>query len=151
MDHADPQTYNFDPYLEALGENWLAEDELLQRWLAGSALDKPTLELVEGFGRAAATRYRRIADVVERRENLPYVAERGPYNRESADVVLPPETRTVLGEVHGSGLWKASLDERARYAIVYLLNQNGEFGVRAGATRPQTRCARSRRSRGSTP
>lgn len=64
MDHADPQTYNFDPYLEALGENWLAEDELIQRWLAGSALDKLTLELVEGFGRAVATRYRRIAEAV---------------------------------------------------------------------------------------
>jgi alkylation response protein AidB-like acyl-CoA dehydrogenase len=33
------------------------------------------------------------------------------------------------GGVHGSGIWRAGLDERARYALVYLLNQNGEAGV----------------------
>jgi alkylation response protein AidB-like acyl-CoA dehydrogenase len=35
----------------------------------------------------------------------------------------------MLAEVHGSGLWKTALDERARYALIYLLNQNGESGI----------------------
>jgi alkylation response protein AidB-like acyl-CoA dehydrogenase len=44
-------------------------------------------------------------------------------------VVLPPETVRALREIHGSGLWRPELDERARYAAVYLLNLNGEMGV----------------------
>ena len=129
MEAVSPEDYRFDDYLDALGGSWLDEDSLLIRWLDRSRLDDATLEWLRGFGRAAATRYRELADVVERRENLPYVAERGPYNRESVEVVLPPETRQMLAEIHGSGIWKSSLDERARYALVYLLNQNGEAGV----------------------
>jgi alkylation response protein AidB-like acyl-CoA dehydrogenase len=129
MDSLDPHSYSFDPYLRALGENWLLEDALLERWLARSRLDASTRSLLEAFGRAAAGEYRRIADLVERREHLPFIAARGPYNRESTEVVLPAETRGVLAAVHGSGIWRADFDERARYAIVYLLNQNGEFGV----------------------
>jgi len=43
--------------------------------------------------------------------------------------LLPIETREMLAQVHGSGLWRDALDERARYALVYLLNQNGESGI----------------------
>ncbi len=133
MDHSSPDGYCFDEYLDALGANWLDEDELLLRWLARSRLDEGTLDWLRGFGHAVATRYRDWAEVVERREKLPFIAERGPYNRESAEVVLPPETRQMQAEIHGSGLWRASLDERARYAVIYLLNQNGEAGVTCSA------------------
>ncbi len=129
MDHTRPEGYAFDEYLAALGENWFDDDALLLRWLARAGIDDATLEWLRGFGRTTATRYRDWADVVERRENLPVVALRGPYNRASGEVVLPPETRQMLAEVHGSGLWKSSCDERARYALVYLLSQNGESGI----------------------
>ena len=129
MDHTRPEGYTFDEYLAGLGKNWFDEDALLLRWLARSRIDETTLEWLRGFGRTVATRYREWADVVEQREKLPAIADRGPYNRTSAEVVLPFETRKMLAEVHGSGLWKISLDERARYALVYLLNQNGESGV----------------------
>jgi acyl-CoA dehydrogenase len=129
MDHLNPETYSFDDYLSAVSDDWLADDELLQAWLARSNLDVATQALVESFGRRVATLYREIADVVEQGQNLPYLATRDPYNRRHADVVIPAETWNVLGDVHGSGIWKAGMDERARYAIVYLLNQNGEFGV----------------------
>ncbi len=129
MDHRDPDTYRFDDYLVNLGENWYQEDEILKRWLARSSLDGETRALVERFGRDAATRYRETSDIVERCENLPYVQDRGPHNRGVSEVVLPAETWQVLAEIHGSGIWRASMDERARYAIVYLLNQNGEAGV----------------------
>ncbi|MBW2275052.1 MAG: acyl-CoA dehydrogenase family protein [Deltaproteobacteria bacterium] len=121
--------YSFDGYLAALGEDWLREDPLLGAWLQRSSLDASTVALVARFGRAAATRYKGIADRVEQAERLPFIERRGPYNRESAEVVLPAETRAVLAEVHGSGIWREGLDERVRYALVYLLNQNGEFGV----------------------
>ena len=133
VDHRCPETYRFDDYLAALGEDWFAEDELLRRWLARSRLDDAGQRLVAAFGQTAATAYRRIADSVERRENLPYLGDRDPYNLGSVRVVVPAETRQVLADVHGSGIWKASTDERVRYAIVYLLNQNGEFGVTCSA------------------
>ncbi len=129
MDHENPETYRFDDFLSALGDDWLADDPLLQRWLARSDLDQSTRDLVAGFGQRVATLYREIADMVERPENLPYLAAKDPYNQRYADVVLPAETWRVLGDIHGSGIWKAAMDERARYAIVYLLNQNGEGGV----------------------
>lgn len=129
MDHRNPDEYAFDGYLEALGADWLAADPLLTRWLARSQLADADRAAVASFGRRAATRYRVVSDVVEQRENLPRLSARDPYDRGEIDVVLPAETWQALGEVHGSGIWRASFDERARYAIVYLLNQNGEFGV----------------------
>jgi alkylation response protein AidB-like acyl-CoA dehydrogenase len=129
MDHKNPDTYRFDDYLVALGENWFREDPILERWLERSALDDRVIALIDKFGTAAATTYRELTDVVERRENLPYIADRGAFNRGGGKVVLPAETWRMLGDIHGSGLWRQQLDERARYAIVYLINQNGEGGV----------------------
>jgi alkylation response protein AidB-like acyl-CoA dehydrogenase len=129
MSRATPESYRFDAYLQALGSDWFSEDDLLVRWLARSSPDAKTVELVDRFGQAVATRYRELADYVERRENLPRLADADPYNRRTTRVVLPEETRRMLSEIHGSGIWRADLDERARYALVYLLNQNGESGV----------------------
>lgn len=129
MDHASPTGYGFDGYLAGLEGNWLEEDSLLLAWLERSRLEEATRVWVREFGAAAAGRLRARADVVERRENLPFISERGPYNRAVTEVVLPAQTRQSLAEIHGSGIWKAGLDERARYAVVYLLNQNGEAGV----------------------
>ena len=129
MDHTSPTGYGFDDYLEGLEGNWAEEDSLLWAWLERSRLREAVRDWVHEFGAAAAGRLRARADVVEYRENLPFISERGPFNRSSAEVILPPETWQSLAEVHGSGLWKADLDERARYAAVYLLNQNGEAGV----------------------
>ncbi len=129
MDHASPTGYEFDGYLTGLEGNWLEEDSLLQAWLDRSRLDEATATWVDDFGAAASGRLRLRADAVERREDLPFVVERGPYNNGSPEVVLPSQTLQSLAEIHGSGLWKPDLDERARYAAVYLLNQNGEAGV----------------------
>lgn len=124
-----PETYSFDGYLAALGSDWYEEDALLQRWLARSALPDEELDRVRGLGRAAATRHREVADFVERSENLPYLAAHDPYNQRRSEVVIPAETREILAEIHGSGIWREATDERVRYALVYLLNQNSEFGV----------------------
>jgi len=129
MDQTSPIGYEFDGYLAALEGNWFEEDSLLRGWLGRSRLKEASLDWLGEFGAAAAGRWRERADVVERRENLPFIAERGPYNRATEEVVLPSETLRSLAEIHGSGLWKADLDERARYAAIYLLNQNGEAGV----------------------
>ena len=107
MDHLDPDRYRFDEYLAARGDNWLASDDLLQRWLARSSPTEETLALVDEFGRKCATTYAEIAHLVERRENHPYIAEADPYNRSTRDVVLPAETWRVLGDVHGAGVARA--------------------------------------------
>ncbi|HJO24720.1 MAG: acyl-CoA dehydrogenase family protein [Myxococcota bacterium] len=129
MDHSSPTGYVFDDYLSELGGNWFEQDALLRAWLDRSRLDTATTDWLRGFGAAAAGQLRERADAVEHRENLPFVAERGPYNRASSEVVLPAATRQSLAEIHGSGIWRAELDERARYAAVYLINQNGEAGT----------------------
>ncbi|MDP6990903.1 MAG: acyl-CoA dehydrogenase family protein [Planctomycetota bacterium] len=129
MDHRDPETYSFDGYLDALGDDWYLDDPLLARWLDRASLDEEATALVRGFGRRAATTHRLAAEVVERAENLPRFWTRGPYNQTVNEVVVPAETRQMLGDVHGSGIWAEGLDERARYASIYLLDQNGEFGV----------------------
>jgi len=128
-DHGDPATYRFDAYLRGRGEDWLASDELLQRWLGRRPATAGSLELVQRFGRQVATHYDALAHVVELREHLPAISEADPFNRHTCGVVLPAETWRMLAEVHGSGIWKAEMNERARYAIAYLLSQNGEAGV----------------------
>lgn len=125
--------YDFAGYLEALGEDWLADDALLQRWLQRSQPDMEGYALVERFGRDVALRYRCLAEEVERFEKHPRLRARGPFNDEPQGVALPAETLEMQGAVHGSRLWRGTLDDRARYAIVYLLNQNGEAGVTCSA------------------
>ena len=129
MEHGEAPGYRFDGYLEALGQSWLEDDTLLRHWVARSSPDEAQLAWLDGFGRAAAGRWREVAERVERRENLPRLEGADPYDRRQREVWIPAETRRVLAEVHGSGIWRAGLDERLRYAAVYLLNENGEFGV----------------------
>jgi alkylation response protein AidB-like acyl-CoA dehydrogenase len=123
------EDYGFDDYLAALGDDWLADDPLLQRWLDQAELSRADLDLAGRFARRVPTAYRALSDIVEQPEHRPYLAGKGPYNRPDSHVVVPAETRQMLAEVHGSGLWQPGVNERARYAIVYLLNQNGEAGV----------------------
>jgi len=127
------QPYRFDGYLAALGDDWLGDDRLLQRWLARGGVAGEDLALVERFGRAAATTLRASADRVERREALPRLEEPGPWNERARRLVVPDETLANLCALHGSGIWKEATDERARYAAIYLLNQNGEAGVACSA------------------
>jgi acyl-CoA dehydrogenase len=129
----DSPAYRFDGYLAALGDDWLADDAMLQRWLARGGTGARDLALVERFGRAAATELRASADRVERREALPRLEDPGPWNERARRIVLPEETLANLAALHGSGIWRAETDERARYAVVYLLNENGEAGVACSA------------------
>ncbi|MCR4316236.1 MAG: acyl-CoA dehydrogenase family protein [Planctomycetes bacterium] len=130
MDHHNPETYSFDDYLSALGANWYEEDSLLRKWT--SRIETPAFDyerILSRFGDLAANEFRKNAEFVERKENLPYIEARDPYNRRAADVIIPDVTRRMLAKIHGSGMWKKDFDPRARYAICYLLNLNGEHGV----------------------
>ncbi len=123
-------SYDFSGYLDARGTNWFDEDPLLRRWVARSELSAEVRSLLDRFGRDAASTWIERSDLAERREHLPRVREPDPYNRHPpTEVELPEATLRTLAEVHGSGIWRADFDERARYAVVYLLNEHGEMGV----------------------
>jgi alkylation response protein AidB-like acyl-CoA dehydrogenase len=128
---ADYPDYDFGPFQESLGRNWYLEDALLQRILerfAPDAVRASEATLVE-FGARAAGIYRELADLIERPEKLPYIARKDPYDRRCDHVVLPPETRRMLAEVHGARLAGGELDDFVRYAVLFVLAQNGEAGT----------------------
>jgi alkylation response protein AidB-like acyl-CoA dehydrogenase len=123
--------YNFSPFGEALGKDWYAEDELLQRILQRFAPEaaRASEALLADFGRRVAGPYRELADAVERPEKLPILEQRDAYGRRCDRVVLPPETLRVLSELHGARLAGGELDEIVRYALLFLVAQNGEAGA----------------------
>jgi len=123
--------YDFSPYLESLGRNWYLEDELLQRILARLApgAARASNRVLVDFGGRAAGIYRELADLVERPEKLPTISRKDAYDRRHDHVVLPPETLRMLGEQHGARLAGGELDELVRYAVIFLLAQNGEVGT----------------------
>jgi alkylation response protein AidB-like acyl-CoA dehydrogenase len=123
--------YDFSSYLEALGTNWYVEDPLLQRIVrrfAPEAMEEAEPLLVD-FGARAAGIYRELADAVERSEKLPYISRKDAYNRRHHEAVIPPETRRMLSEQHGARLSGGELDDLVRYAIIFMLGQNGEAGT----------------------
>jgi alkylation response protein AidB-like acyl-CoA dehydrogenase len=123
--------YDFSLYLEALGSNWYTEDGLLQsivRRFAPEAAAQSEALLVD-FGARAAGTYRELVDVVERPEKLPYISRKDAYNRRHDHAVIPPETIRMLSELHGARLAGGELDDFVRYAIVFMLGQNGEGGT----------------------
>jgi alkylation response protein AidB-like acyl-CoA dehydrogenase len=123
--------YDFSPYLEALGRNWYLEDELLQRILGRLAPEaaRASEGLLVDFGARAAGVYRELADVIERPEKLPSISRKDAYDRRHDHVVLPAETLRMLSEQHGARLAGGELDDLVRYAVVFLLAQNGEAGT----------------------
>jgi alkylation response protein AidB-like acyl-CoA dehydrogenase len=127
----DYPDYDFTPFRASLGGNWYLEDELLRRILERAAPDATRAfeaTLVD-FGERAAGIYHELADQIERPEKLPYIARKDPYDRRCDHVVLPPETRRMLAEQHGTRLAGGELDDFVRYAVLFLLAQNGESGT----------------------
>jgi alkylation response protein AidB-like acyl-CoA dehydrogenase len=123
--------YDFGPFVESLGRNWYLEDPLLQRILARFAPDAARdseATLVE-FGARAAGIYRELTDLIERPEKLPFISRKDPYDRRCDHVVIPPETRRMLAEQHGARLAGGELDDFVRYAVLFVLAQNGEAGT----------------------
>jgi alkylation response protein AidB-like acyl-CoA dehydrogenase len=128
---SDLPGYDFSAYLQSLGGNWYLEDDLLQRILARLAPEAaPASEaLLVDFGARAAGTCRELVDEAERPEKLPYISRKDPYGRRHDHVVLPPETRRMLAELHGARLAGGELHDLVRYAALFLLAQNGEGGT----------------------
>jgi alkylation response protein AidB-like acyl-CoA dehydrogenase len=128
---AGASDYDFSPFLDALGGNWYAEDELLQRILARFAPEatRASEPLLGDFGARVAGTYRELADAVERPDKLPTISRKDPYGRRRDEVLLPTETRRMLAEQHGARLAGGELDDFVRYGVLYLLAQNGEAGT----------------------
>jgi acyl-CoA dehydrogenase len=123
--------YDFSPYLESLGRNWYLEDELLRRVLARLApkAAEASRDLLVDFGERAAGVYRELAGVIERPEKLPAISRKDAYDRRHDHVVLPAETLRMLAEQHGARLAGGELNDLVRYAVIFVLAQNGETGT----------------------
>jgi acyl-CoA dehydrogenase len=110
---------HFADYLEARRTAPLLSP-VLQAW--AEALSPAEAAWLDGVARRVRGPWDEAAAEAEREGNLPRVTPGG-------DLTLCAPTWTALSQVHGSGLWDPGRDERARYAAVMLLNQNGEGGV----------------------
>jgi alkylation response protein AidB-like acyl-CoA dehydrogenase len=126
-----PESYDFTLYRESLGRNWFLEDELLSRVLERLAPDaaRGSRDVLVRFGERAAGTYRELADAIEQPGKLPCISRKDPYDRRHDHVVLPPETLRMLAEVHGARLAGGELDDFVRYAVLFVLAQNGEAGT----------------------
>jgi alkylation response protein AidB-like acyl-CoA dehydrogenase len=121
--------YRFDAFLQALSDDWYADDPLL-----GALLDRHApgsdRRRIETFGPMVAGRLRELAERSSRTENAPRLVRRDPYDRRVDEIELPGATRDALRIVHGEmGLGAVLGDPFIHYAMVYLLTQNGEAGV----------------------
>jgi acyl-CoA dehydrogenase len=124
-----PAPHSFGPYLERRAVDPWTADPLLQAWVRGAKPSAREIAWLKQWANDASGPWASRADEAEQRDNLPRLAGKGPHDEARQQVVLPAGTVATLGEVHGSVLWHDELDERLRYAAVYLLNQNGEAGV----------------------
>lgn len=118
MSEADVGSH-FAAFLEARRKAPLL-GPVLQAWTQG--LPPQEKAWLEGFAQRSLMAWDKAAAEAETEANLPRLTPDG-------DVALCADTWAALAGVHGSGLWNPARDERARYAAVMLLNQNGEGGV----------------------
>jgi len=123
--------YSFEPFLDALGENWFDDDPLLRRLLAHYAgRGAPEEDALSAWGAQVAGPLRELAETAARPENRPRLRRWDAYGRRVDRIELPASTRTALGEVLGRrGMGALHGDPYRFYAQAYLYAQNGEAGV----------------------
>ena len=126
-----PSGYDFSAYRASLGRNWYLEDDLLQRILArlAPAAARASESLLVDFGARAAGLYAALADAAESPEKLPSISRKDPYGVRHDAARIPPETLRMLAEQHGACLAGGGLDDLVRYAVLFVLAQNGEAGT----------------------
>jgi len=129
--------YDFDPFFDALGDDWYADDDLLLRLLARrSSAGKGPGETSAGastlgeWGRACAGPLRELAEESALPWNRPRLRHFDARERRVDEVLLPRSTREALAVVEGhEGLGAPHGDLFDFYARIYLYAQNGEAGV----------------------
>lgn len=125
--------YSFQPFLDALGENWHADDALLVRLLSHHGVD-PESAALDSWGGRCAGHLRELAEASARSADGPRLRHFDAYGRRVDDLVLPPSTLAALAEVEGrERLGAVHGDPFAFYARIYLYAQNGEAGVACSA------------------
>lgn len=125
---AHPLEYDFTPFLQA-SRMARETDPLLEAWLERHGVGGEDRVWLDEIREHASGVLRDTADFVERPEHLPRLLGKGPYDNDPQQVVLPAETWEALEWIHASRMWDPTLSDRARYAAVFLLNQNGEMGI----------------------
>ena len=125
-------TYNFQPFLEHLDQNWHDDDPLLQRLLARFAgpAARDAVGALRQWGALCAGTLRELAEESAQVENRPYLRHFDAYNRRVDEIVLPASTTRALRMVEGEHrLGAVRGDPHVFAAHWYLAFQNGEAGV----------------------
>lgn len=124
--------YTFQPFFDALGDDWYSDDELLKRLLDRRATDEGETgaSTLQEWGKACAGPLRELAEESALPWNRPRLRHFDARERRVDQVILPRSTRKALAVIEGrEGLGAPHGDPFEFYARIYLYAQNGEAGV----------------------
>lgn len=126
--------YDFEPFFDALGDNWYEDDPLLQRLLARRVEGHVSEEKMRRWGARCAGPLRELAETSALLENRPRLRHFDARGMRVDEILLPASTREALAEVEGrERLGAVHGDPFEFYARIYLYAQNGEAGVACSA------------------
>jgi alkylation response protein AidB-like acyl-CoA dehydrogenase len=122
--------YSFAPFLEALGDDFCADDPDLETILRHHGLDDETAwKRIRAHGKFVGRSASVAADTVDRPGALPVLMPHDPFGRpHPVGVEVHPATKRVLAAALRAGV-SFSPDVWTRYATAYLQGQVGESGV----------------------
>ncbi|MCP4868396.1 MAG: hypothetical protein GY898_06735 [Proteobacteria bacterium] len=122
--------YSFAPFLEALGDDFCADDPDLERILRHHGLDDDDAwKRIRGHGKFVARSAAVAADAADRPGELPVLTPHDPFgNPDPVGVRVHPSSRRVLAAALRAGV-SFEPNVWTRYATAYLQGQVGEGGV----------------------
>ncbi len=124
------ENYSFRPYLDALGDDWWADDPELQAVLRHHGLTDPAaLAKVSRYGKYAASAAVAGANATDRPGELPYLTPFDDHGEaHPVGIHVPQTTKRNLAAALRAG---TSFEPNAlvRYGMAYLHMQCGEGGV----------------------
>lgn len=123
--------YTFQPFLDALGDNWFGDDPLLRRLLDHHAGEGSyDADALSRWGARVAGPLRELAEASAQATELPRIQHYDAHGRRVDRVLLADSTLQALAEVEGrEGLGAPHGNPFVFYARGYLYGQNGEAGV----------------------
>ena len=122
--------YSFRPFLDALGDDWYADDPVLQAILEHHGLTTAAGRAkVERYGKYAASAAASGTNATDRPGELPYLTPFDDHGEpHPMGIHIPQATRRNLAAALRAGV-ATEPDLLVRYAMAYLHMQGGEGGV----------------------
>jgi len=127
---APEPTYSFEPFLDALGDDFFDDDPDLSALLTHHGLEPgESWDKVARYGKFSASAGAAGAEATDRPDALPKLLPFDAYGApHPVGIAVPQATRRVLAAALRAGV-ATEPDVRVRYAMAYLGAQVGEAGV----------------------